>query len=129
MGGPRYGQLRGHAADSGEAAGGAGAYDRGTVHGILDQALICHVCFVVDGHPRVIPTTHWRLDETLYLHGSAASRMLRELTEGIALSVAVTLLDGLVLARSAFHGSINYRSVGSMASAARLPTPPSVWRR
>ncbi len=81
------------------------------MHGILDQALICHVGFVVDGHPRVIPTAHWRLDETLYLRGSAASRMLRALSEEIALSVAVTLVDGLVLARSAFHGSINYRSV------------------
>ncbi len=88
-----------------------GAYDRGTVHGILDQALICHVGFVVDGHPRVIPTAHWRVDETLYLHGSAASRMLRGLQKGIALSVAVTLMDGLVLARSGFHSSINYRSV------------------
>jgi len=88
-----------------------GAYDRGTVHGILDQALICHVGFVVDGHPRVIPTAHWRLGDTLYLHGSAASRMMRSLATGIELSVAVTLMDGLVLARSGFHSSINYRSV------------------
>ena len=87
------------------------AYDRGTVHGILDQALVCHVGFVADGHPRVIPTAHWRVGETLYLHGSAASRMLRGLQKGIALSVAVTLMDGLVLARSGFHSSINYRSV------------------
>ncbi len=91
--------------------GRRGAYDRATVHGILDQALICHVGFVIDGHPRVIPTAEWRVGETLYLHGSVASRMLRALAKGIELSVAVTLMDGLVLARSAFHSSINYRSV------------------
>ncbi len=91
--------------------GKRGAYDRATVHGILDQALICHVGFVIDGRPSVIPTAVWRVGETLYLHGSAASRMLRALAKGIELSVAVTLMDGLVLARSAFHSSINYRSV------------------
>ncbi len=91
--------------------GRRGAYDRATVHGILDQALICHVGFVIDGRPSVIPTAEWRVGETLYLHGSVASRMLRALAKGIELSVAVTLMDGLVLARSAFHSSINYRSV------------------
>ncbi|MFQ5954769.1 MAG: pyridoxamine 5'-phosphate oxidase family protein [Kiloniellales bacterium] len=88
-----------------------GAYDRATVHAILDEALICHVAFNIDGHPSVIPTAEWRVDETLYLHGSAASRMLRQLAKGVELSIAVTLMDGLVLARSAFHSSINYRSV------------------
>lgn len=88
-----------------------GHYDRETIHAILDEALICHVGFVVDGSPVVIPTIHWREDDTLYVHGSSASRMLRSLKEGIDACVTVTLLDGLVLARSAFHHSMNYRSV------------------
>lgn len=88
-----------------------GHYDRDTVHAILDEALVCHVGFVVDGAPVVIPTIHWREEETLYVHGSAASRMLRSLKEGLDACVTVTLLDGLVLARSAFHHSMNYRSV------------------
>src|SRR5436853_2863867 len=88
-----------------------GAYDRQTVYAILDEALICHVGFVVDGQPVVIPTIHTRIDDTLYLHGSAASRMLRSLRDGVEACVTVTLLDGLVLARSAFHHSMNYRSV------------------
>ncbi len=91
--------------------GPRGAYDRATVHAILDQALICHVAFDVDGRPGIIPTAHWRLAETLYLHGSAASRMLRVLAKGVELAIGVTLMDGLVLARSGFHSSINYRSV------------------
>ncbi|HEU4887549.1 MAG TPA: pyridoxamine 5'-phosphate oxidase family protein [Thermoanaerobaculia bacterium] len=88
-----------------------GRYDAETVHAILDEALICHVGFVVDGAPVVIPTIHWRDGETLYFHGSAASRMLRSLKGGVDACVTVTLLDGLVLARSAFHHSMNYRSV------------------
>jgi len=88
-----------------------GHYDRETIHAILDEALICHVGFVVEGAPVVIPTIHWREDDTLYVHGSAASRMLRSLKEGVDACVTVTLLDGLVLARSAFHHSMNYRSV------------------
>ena len=86
-------------------------YDRETIHGILDEALICHVGFVMDGQPYVIPTIHARVGDTLYLHGSAASRMLRTLGKGANACVTVTLLDGLVLARSAFHHSMNYRSV------------------
>ncbi|HIG46221.1 MAG TPA: pyridoxamine 5'-phosphate oxidase family protein [candidate division Zixibacteria bacterium] len=86
-------------------------YDRETIHGILDEALICHVGFVVDDQPYVIPTIHARVGDTLYLHGSAASRMLRTLGKGANACVTVTLLDGLVLARSAFHHSMNYRSV------------------
>ena len=86
-------------------------YDRDVVHAILDEALICHVGFVVDGAPVVIPTIHWREGDTLYFHGSAASRMLRSLRDGVDACVTVTLLDGLVLARSAFHSSMNYRSV------------------
>lgn len=86
-------------------------YDLATIHAILDEALICHVGFVVDGAPVVIPTIHWREGDRLYLHGSAASRMLRSLRDGVDACVTVTLLDGLVLARSAFHHSMNYRSV------------------
>ena len=94
-----------------------GHYDRDTLNAILDEALICHVGFVVPpsapsgaGTPVVIPTIHWREGETLYFHGSAASRMLRSLRDGVEACVTVTLLDGLVLARSAFHHSMNYRS-------------------
>src|SRR5712691_1924571 len=88
-----------------------GNYDPDTIHAILDEALICHVGFVVDGSPVVIPTIHTRIGETVYFHGSGASRMLRSLREGIDACVTITLLDGLVMARSAFHHSMNYRSV------------------
>lgn len=87
-----------------------GVYDRDTVNAILDEALICHVAFVTDGTPVVIPTIHTRIGETLYFHGSAASRMLRSLRDGVEACVCATILDGLVLARSAFHHSMNYRS-------------------
>lgn len=87
-----------------------GVYDRDTVYEILDEALLCHAGFVVDGSPVVIPTIHWRHEDTLYFHGSAASRMLRSLRNGVEACVTVTLLDGLVIARSAFHHSMNYRS-------------------
>jgi nitroimidazol reductase NimA-like FMN-containing flavoprotein (pyridoxamine 5'-phosphate oxidase superfamily) len=87
------------------------AYDRATVYGILDEGLVCHVAFMVDGQPCVIPTLYVRLEDCLYLHGSAASRMLKVLQQGGPVCVAVTLIDGLVLARSAFHHSMNYRSV------------------
>jgi uncharacterized protein len=88
-----------------------GAYERDTIHAILDEALICHVGFVHDGAPVVIPTLHARVGDRLYLHGSAASRMLRTLEQGVPVCVTATLVDGLVLARSAFHHSVNYRSV------------------
>jgi nitroimidazol reductase NimA-like FMN-containing flavoprotein (pyridoxamine 5'-phosphate oxidase superfamily) len=88
-----------------------GEYGRETINAIIDEALICHVGFVVDGSPVVIPTIHTRIGETLYFHGSAASRMLRSLRDGIDACVTITLLDGLVMARSAFHHSMNYRSV------------------
>jgi len=87
-----------------------GQYDRDTVHAIIDEALLCHVGFVVDGAPVVIPTIHTRIGDTLYFHGSAASRMLRSLRDGVDACVTVTILDGLVMARSAFHHSMNYRS-------------------
>ena len=87
-----------------------GHYDRETINAILDEALICHVGFVVDGSPVVIPTIHTRIDDALYFHGSPAAGMLRNLKQGADACVTVTLLDGLVLARSAFHHSMNYRS-------------------
>jgi len=88
-----------------------GSYDRDTIHAILDEALICHVGFIVEGRPVVIPTIHARIDNQLYFHGSPAAGMLRTLREGVDACVTVTILDGLVLARSAFHHSMNYRSV------------------
>ena len=94
-----------------------GAYDRETIHAILDEAFICHVGFVVDGQPYVIPTGYARIGDDLYIHGSAASRMLRTLAKGIEVCVTVTILDGLVLARSAFHHSMNYRSVVILGQA------------
>ena len=94
-----------------------GAYDSETVFRILDEGLICHVGFSVDGQPYVIPTGFARVEDMLYIHGSAASRMLRTLAEGIQVCVTVTLLDGLVLARSAFHHSMNYRSVVMLGRA------------
>jgi len=88
-----------------------GVYDRRLVYGILDEGFICHVGFAVEGQSFVIPTGYARVDEQLFIHGSQVSRMLRTLSSGLDVCVAVTLVDGLVLARSAFHHSINYRSV------------------
>jgi nitroimidazol reductase NimA-like FMN-containing flavoprotein (pyridoxamine 5'-phosphate oxidase superfamily) len=88
-----------------------GAFDRRTVYEILDAGFVCHVGFVSDGQPFVIPTAYGRAGDTLYIHGSKASRTLKALSEGADVCVTVTLVDGLVLARSAFHHSINYRSV------------------
>ena len=88
-----------------------GSYDAAVVYPILDEGFICHVGFVVDGKPCVIPTGYARVDEQLFIHGSQASRMLRELEQGIDVCLTVTIVDGLVLARSAFHHSMNYRSV------------------
>jgi hypothetical protein len=86
-------------------------YDRNAVNRILDEGFICHVGFAVDGQPFVIPTSYGRHEDVLYIHGSAASRMLRNVSGGIPMCVTVTLLDGLVLARSIFNHSMNYRSV------------------
>jgi nitroimidazol reductase NimA-like FMN-containing flavoprotein (pyridoxamine 5'-phosphate oxidase superfamily) len=88
-----------------------GHFDRDIVYAILDEGFICHIGFVVDGQPFVIPTGYARVDDNLFVHGSQASRMLRTLANGVDACVTVTLVDGLVLARSAFHHSINYRSV------------------
>ncbi len=88
-----------------------GVYDRETVYRILDEGFLCHVGFVAEGQPFVIPTTYGRKDASLYIHGSAASRMLKNMKAGLPVCVTVTLLDGLVLARSVFNHSMNYRSV------------------
>jgi len=92
-------------------------YDRAAAYKILDEGFICHLGFVADGQPFVIPTSYGRVDDNLYIHGSAASRMLRRIDEGIAVCVTVTLLDGLVLARSIFNHSMNYRSVVILGAA------------
>jgi hypothetical protein len=94
-----------------------GKYDAESVYGILDEAFICHVGFVVDDQPYVIPTGFARVNDTLYIHGSAASRMLRTLAGGVQVCVTVTLVDGIVMARSGFHSSMNYRSVVIMGRA------------
>src|SRR6516225_2840006 len=94
-----------------------GVYDRETAYQILDEGFICHVGFEVDGQPFVIPTAYGRSGDDLYIHGSAASRMLRKLNQGIPVCVTVTLLDGLVLARSVFNHSMNYRSVVVLGKA------------
>lgn len=88
-----------------------GHFDRETVYGILDEGFICHVGFAPEGQPFVIPTGYARVDDKLYIHGSQASRMLKTLSGGLDACVTVTIIDGLVLARSAFHHSMNYRSV------------------
>jgi len=98
-------------------------YDRAAAYKILDEGFICHVGFVVDGQPFVIPTGYGRVDDNLYIHGSAASRMLRRVNEGIAVCVTVTLLDGLVLARSIFNHSMNYRSVVILGTARAVNDP------
>ncbi len=94
-----------------------GSYDRTVVHQILDEGLICHLGFIVNGQPFVIPTIYVRVGETIYVHGSPASRMLRTLEQGVPACVTVTHVDGLVLARSAFHHSMNYRSVVVLGTA------------
>src|SRR5262252_2733959 len=94
-----------------------GSYDRDVVNAILDEGFICHIGFVADGQPFVIPTGYGRRDDDIYFHGSAASRMLRNLSQGIPVCLTVTLVDGLVLARSIFHHSMNYRSVVVLGAA------------
>src|SRR5688500_20013833 len=88
-----------------------GKYEREMIYSILDEGFVCHVGFTVDGQTFVIPTGYARAGDKLLIHGSAASRMLRNLANGIDVCVTVTLIDGLVLSRSAFHQSVNYRSV------------------
>ena len=94
-----------------------GVFERETVYKILDEGFICHVGFVLDGQPFVIPTGYARIGDDLMIHGSSASRMLRNLAQEIDVCVTVTIIDGLVLARSAFHHSMNYRSVVILGKA------------
>jgi nitroimidazol reductase NimA-like FMN-containing flavoprotein (pyridoxamine 5'-phosphate oxidase superfamily) len=103
-------------------------YDRETVHAILDSALLCHVAYVIDGQPYCTPTIHWREDETMFWHGSSASRMLRAQGKGLPVCLTVTHLDGLVMARSAFNHSCNFRSA-MVFGTARLIDDPSEKRR
>ena len=100
-----------------------GVYDRDAINRILDEGFLCHVGFIVDGQPFVIPTSYGRNGDVLYIHGSAASRMLRNLDRGIPVCVTVTLLDGLVLARSVFNHSMNYRSVVILGTATLIGHP------
>ena len=101
----------------------APAYDRDAIYSILDTALVCHVGFAIDGQPYVIPTLHVRIDDRLYIHGSAASRMLGAAAAGTRLAVTVTHIDGVVLARSAFHHSVNYRSAVILGTATLVADP------
>jgi len=95
-------------------------YDRETVHAILDAGLLCHVGYVIDGQPYVTPTCYWRSGDRVYWHGSSASKMLRRLEAGVPVCFTVALLDGLVLARSGFHSSIDYRSVMAFGMAEKV---------
>lgn len=99
------------------------AYDRATIEAILDEGLVCHLGFAVEDQPYVLPTVYGRVGTELYVHGSAASRMLRTLADGVDVCLTVTLLDGLVLARSAFHHSVNYRSAVVLGRARPLLEP------
>jgi nitroimidazol reductase NimA-like FMN-containing flavoprotein (pyridoxamine 5'-phosphate oxidase superfamily) len=98
-------------------------YDKALVHAILDEGFICHVGFVVETQPYVIPTIYARHDEMLYFHGAVASRTLKTLATGVDVCLTVTLMDGMVLARSAFHHSMNYRSVVVLGNARLVQDP------
>jgi nitroimidazol reductase NimA-like FMN-containing flavoprotein (pyridoxamine 5'-phosphate oxidase superfamily) len=98
-------------------------YDRETIEAILDEALVAHLGFAVDEHPYVIPTLHARVADSVYFHGSSASRTIRALAAGAQVCLTVTLLDGLVLARSAVHHSVNYRSVVVLGQARTIDDP------
>ena len=100
-----------------------GAYDRETIYKILDEGFVCHVGFAVDGQPYVIPTLIARVGDAIYFHGSAASRMLRNISQGLDVCVTVTLTDGFVLARSVFNHSMNYRSVIALGKAILVDAP------
>jgi hypothetical protein len=100
-----------------------GVYDRETIDRILDEGFVCHVGFAIEGQPFVIPTMYARVGDAIYFHGSAASRMLRGAAAGTAVCVTVTLVDGLVLARSVFNHSMNYRSVVALGKAVLVDAP------
>ena len=104
-------------------------YDRETVHGILDAGLECHVGYTIDDQPYVTPTAYWREGDWVYWHGSSASRALRRQKGGVPVCFTVSLLDGLVLARSGFHSSINYRSVMAFGTAVLIEDPAEKLRQ
>jgi uncharacterized protein len=103
------------------------SYERERVDAVIDEALSCHVGFAIDGRPWVIPTIHARIDDVLYLHGAVANHMLRAISGGIEACVTITLVDALVLARSAFHHSMNYRSVMVFGRATIVDDPDEKW--
>ncbi|MDQ2947073.1 MAG: pyridoxamine 5'-phosphate oxidase family protein [Acidobacteriota bacterium] len=103
-------------------------YDKAQIYSILDEGFVCHLGFVAGGQPYVIPTGYARVDDTIYLHGSTASRMVRTAAEGIDVCVTVTLVDGFVLARSAFHHSMNYRSVVVLGKARLVTERDEKWK-
>ena len=105
-----------------------GVYEKEEIYSILDEGFVCHLGFVVDGQPFAIPTGYVRVEDDIYVHGSPASRMLREVARGVDVCLTVTLVDGLVLARSAFHHSMNYRSVVVMGKARLLTDPQEKMR-
>ena len=100
-----------------------GAYDRATIHAILDEGFVCHLGFSVESQPYVIPTMFARVGDAVYFHGSAASRMLRNVSAGLSVCITVTLTDGFVLARSVFNHSMNYRSVVALGKATLVDAP------
>ena len=102
-------------------------YDHDTVYSIIDEALYCHVGFVQDGQPYVIPTNHGRKGDRVFIHGSVVSRMLKVIESGAPLSITFTLLDGLVLARSVFNHSVNYRSAVVFGTGRLLTDPDEKW--
>jgi nitroimidazol reductase NimA-like FMN-containing flavoprotein (pyridoxamine 5'-phosphate oxidase superfamily) len=106
-----------------------GAYDLDTITSILDSAFICHVGYTIDGQPYVTPTSYWRENDVVYWHGSSASRMLRTLEGRVPCCFTVTIIDGLVMARSAFNHSVNYRSVMLFGQARKVEEPAQKLRQ
>ncbi len=100
-----------------------GRYDKETIYAILDAALVCHIAYVVDGRPFCTPTSFWREGDHVYWHGSSASRMVRTQAEGVEICLTVTHLDSLVMARSGFHHSVNYRAAMVFGRAYRIEDP------
>lgn len=105
-----------------------GSYDQQTIYNILDESLVCHVSYVQNGQPFMIPISYVRIDDKLYLHGSVGSHFFRELANEIDVCICVTLLDGLVLARSTFHHSVNYRSVVVFGKTTRITDEEERWK-
>ena len=101
-----------------------GSHDKARIFHVLDSSLVCHVGYVIDGQPYVTPTSFWRIGERLYWHGSSASRMLRSQMEGLPVCLSVVHLDGIVVARSGFNSSINYRSVMAFGMASEIADGP-----